>query len=154
MTTTAQQDASSPFLALQRVYLKGQSLELPQGASIFVTPAEPAMNLAMQVENRPLAENIHEVSIRATLTAQFEGKTLYLLEVEQAGIFELRNLSAQQLQDVLEIQAPAMLAPYLRSQVTDTLVRATLPVFYLPEINWMAVAAEQRSTKATDAALH
>lgn len=154
MTDTLQQENNQPFLAIQRVYLRGQSLELPQGASIFVTPAEPAMNLALQVENKNLAENIYEVAIRSTLTAQSGDKTLYLLEVEQAGIFELRNLTQEQLRDVLEIQAPAMLAPYLRSQISDALTRATLPLFYLPEINWPGIAAEQRAGASNKGPVH
>lgn len=150
MTDSVAQQApdNQPFFGIQRVYLRGQSLELPQGAQVFVTQATPAMNLAVQVENKALAENIYEVAIRATLTAEHEGKTLYLLEVEQAGIFEARNLAPEILRDVLEIQAPAILAPYLRTQLSDSLTRATLPLFYLPEINWAAVATEQRTAAA------
>jgi preprotein translocase subunit SecB len=52
---------------------------------------------------------------------------------------------------MLEIGAPSILAPYLRAQLSDVLTRATLPVFLLPEINWPAMANEQRAQAAAQA---
>ncbi len=136
---------NQPFFGIQRVYLKGQSLELPLGAKVFLEAGAPAMNLNLQVESAGLAEGIFEVSIRATLTAELNGKVLFLLECDQSGIFEIRNVDQAQLADILEIAAPAMLAPYLRAQLADTLTRATLPMFYMPEINWPALAQQRRA---------
>ncbi len=148
MTDIVDQASAQPFFGIQRVYLKGQSLELPLGANVFLESGAPAMNLNLQVESSVLAEGVYEVLIRATLTAELNGKTLFLLETDQAGIFEARNFTVEQLADVLEISAPAILAPYLRTQLGDTLTRATLPMFYMPEINWMALAQQRRSEMA------
>lgn len=145
MTDTAVPAQTEPFFGIQRVYLKGQSLELPQGAQVFLEQGAPAMNLNLQVESAALADSVFEASIRATLTAELNGKVLFLLEVDQAGIFEVRNMDAQQQADVLEIGAPSILAPYLRTQLSDSLTRATLPMFYMPEINWPALAQQRRA---------
>lgn len=127
--------------------MKGQSLEIPAGARLFLEAATPELNLALQVGIESLAPDTFEVSLRSTLTATIAGKTVYLVEVDQAGIFEVRA-APEQCADMLEIGAPSMLAPYLRAQISDALTRATLPVFLLPEINWPAMAMEQRALAA------
>lgn len=143
--------AAQPVFGIQRIFLKGQSLELPQGAQVFLETQPAAMNLNLQVENSQLADGVYEVLVRATLTADVNGKTMFLLEVDQAGIFEVRNVEQQQLIDILEIGAPSILSPYLRSQLSATLTQATLPMFYMPEINW-PVLAQQRRAEAAAAA--
>lgn len=130
---------SQAVFNIQRTYLKGISLELPKGAETFLQQGNPNIDLNLGVSSSLLADGIFEVNLRATVTSQIDGKTLFLLEVDQAGIFEIRNIPAEQMQGVLEVSCPAILAPYLRAQVADALSRATMPIFYLPEINWLAM---------------
>lgn len=136
---------TNPFFGVQRVYMKGQSLEIPAGARLFLETATPELNLALQLNVSDLVPGVHEVALRGTLTASLQGKTVYLVEVDQAGIFEVRNATVAQRADMLEIGAPSILAPYLRAQLADALTRATLPAFFLPEINWAAMAQEKRA---------
>ena len=140
-----------PFFGIQRIFLKGQSLELPLGSKLFMETGAPTINLALQIESKLLMPDVFEVSIRGTLTSTLDEKTLFLLEAEQAGIFEIRDVPPSQLADILEIGAPAILAPYLRTQLADSLTRATLPAFYMPEINWPVLAMERRSQAAVAA---
>jgi len=146
--------ANEPFFGIQRTYLRGQSLEIPLGAQAFLEQGTPTMNLNLQIENRLLADAVYEVVLRATLTSEINGKTLFLLEADQAGIFEIRNVSDEHLRDLLEINGPAILGPYLRAQLADTLTRATLPLFYMPEINWPALAMQNRQQQAQPVQLH
>jgi preprotein translocase subunit SecB len=132
---------------IQRTYLKGISLELPKGAETFLQQGNPNIDLNLGVSSTLLADGVFEVNLRATLTSQIDGKTLFLLEVDQAGIFEIRNIPAEQMQGVLEVSCPGILAPYLRAQIADAQARATLPIFYLPEINWLAMF-QQRAAEA------
>lgn len=144
--------ANQPSFGIQRVFLKGTSLELPLGSKLFLQQGQPQLNLAVQVNNEQLQDGVFEVSLRATLTSALADKTLFLVEVEQAGIFTASNMTPEQLANILEIAAPTILAPYLRAQISDTLTRATLPPFLLPEINWGAMAMERRAQTAGQAA--
>lgn len=144
----AQGSQPQPAFGIHRVFLKGQSLEMPQGAQTFGAnePVDATVNI--QVSNAPVAPGVFEVSIRATLTAAIKTKPLYLLEVEQSGIFEAHNFDAAGMFQILEATAPTILMPYLRAQITDTLAKATLPGFYLPEINMHAMAEKKRQELA------
>lgn len=143
--TTETTPTPVPFFGVQRIFAKGISLEIPAGPKLFLTGAAPSLNMAIQVINAQLAEGVYDVTLRATLTGSLEEKTAYLVEVEQTGVFDIRNVDAQGLADMLEIGAPSILSPYLRAQLADVLTRATLPTFFLPEINWHAMAAENRA---------
>lgn len=160
MTETVQApDASSTegSFGIQRIFLKGASLELPMGANIFRITNPAALNLSLQVATEVLDTAVFETSIRATLTSTVDGKVVSLIEIEQAGIFEAKNLTPEQLADVREISAPTILAPYLRAQLADMLTRATLPGFFMPEINWTQLAHDNRARaleEAKGAVLH
>lgn len=137
--------STDPFFGVQRVFLKGASLEVPAGSELFLSTAAASLNLALQITTTQLTEGVMEVALRGTLTGTVAEKTAYLVEIEQAGIFEIRNTTPEQQADMLEIGAPSILAPYLRANLADVLTRATLPAFFMPEINWPAMAATNRA---------
>lgn len=155
MTTTSQAPATSSTEAtfgIQRIFLKNASFELPGGAKTFLMTEPPKLTLNLQIGTTVLAPDVFETVVRATLTATVGDVTGYLVEIEQGGVFEAKNLTPQQLADCYEISAPSILAPYLRAQLSDFLTRATLPMFLLPEINWGAMAHENRERAAQAAA--
>lgn len=156
-TSQAPATANDSVFGIQRTYLKGASLELPRGAETFLQEGAPHIELNVGVSSAQLADGIFEVVLRGTLNSTIDGKTVFLLEVDQAGIFEIRNVPVEHMQGVLEVSCPSILTPYLRAQVADMLARATLPVFHMPEVNWMAMHAQrvaEQPQAANDATLH
>ena len=148
-TTPAVVDAAEqqPTFTLQRAYVRGMSLEMPLGANTFLQAGNPHLDLSVNVTPTEIQPGVFEVVLRATLTSTLEGKTMFLLELDEAGIFEIRNIPAEHMPAVLEVNCPTILTPYLRAQVADMMTRATLPVFHLPEVNWV-VMFEQRQQAA------
>lgn len=139
-----------PSFQIQRVYLKGQSLEIPHAPAIFLEQGEMKLDLHLSPTVQTLEGTISEVTLRATVTAKIGEKVAYVLEVDQAGIFDVQNLSAQDTMQALEVKGSEILASYLRAAVSDTLSRSSLPAFILPEINWL-VAYQQRIASTTPA---
>lgn len=142
-----------PVFALQRAFLKGASLEIPGIPEVFqpATPPHVDVNLGLTITR--VGDVQYEVVIRGTVTFrpnQEDTRALLVLEADQAGVFEVRNIPEEHLPEVLEVGAPSILAPYLRVVISDMLTRATLPPFYIPEINWAAV--RQQNLQANQAA--
>lgn len=137
--------SQEPSFQMHRIFLKGISLEMPQGPNVFLSKSQPALNVNLNVEQKKLSDNVYEVTVTSTLTAHVDEKVGYLLEIQQAGIFEGLNLTKEQLLDALEIGAPSILAPYLRAQISNSLAAATLPIFYMPDVNWAAMAQAKRN---------
>ncbi|GGI19818.1 MAG: protein-export chaperone SecB [Oxalicibacterium faecigallinarum] len=125
-----------PVFQIQRVYLKDLSLEQPNSPEIFLEQEAPAIEVAVDVGARPLAEGIFESTVTITVTAKVKEKTAFLVEGKQAGIFEIRNIPDEQFDPLLGIGCPNVIYPYLRANIADMITRAGFPPVHLSEINF------------------
>jgi preprotein translocase subunit SecB len=125
-----------PVFQIQRVYLKDLSLEQPNSPQIFLEQEAPNIEVAVDVAAGNLAEGIYESSVTITVTAKIKDKVAFLVEGKQAGIFEIRNIPAEQLDPVLGIACPNIIYPYLRANIADAITRAGFPPVHLTEINF------------------
>ncbi|HSQ05403.1 MAG TPA: protein-export chaperone SecB, partial [Burkholderiales bacterium] len=84
-------------------------------------------------------EGLFEVVLTITVTAKIKDKTMFLVEVAQAGIFQIRNVPQPDLDAVLGTLCPATLLPYAREVVATTLWRTSLPPVTLQHMNFDAI---------------
>jgi preprotein translocase subunit SecB len=78
--------------------------------------------------------------------AQAAEKTVWLIELQQAGAFGIRNVPPQDMQRLLGIFCPNYLLPYARQVISDLLMKGGFPPFLLPPVNFEALfnqAAQQ-----------
>jgi len=143
----AEQD-QTPVFQLQRMYLKDLSLEQPNSPQILLEQQQPQVDIQLQMSAEGVTEGLFEVSVMATVTTKVGDKTLFLVEAKQAGIFEIRNLPADQLQGVLGVVCPQMIYPYLRAIVSDVCTRAGFPPILLAEVNFQAMYEAQQQAQA------
>jgi len=132
---------------VQRIYLKDASLEMPNAPAIFLEQSAPQVDVQMDIGSEKIADGVHEVVVRVTVTARVKDKVLFLAEAKQAGIFEVRGLPTEQFDPVLGIVCPGIVYPYLRSNVADLVSRTGLPAIHLAEINFEALY-RQRVTQS------
>lgn len=125
-----------PVFQIQRIYLKDMSLEQPNSPAIFLEQDAPAIEVAVDVDAEALADGIFESSVTITVTAKINDKVAFLVEGKQAGIFEVRNIPAEQLDPLLGIACPNIVYPYLRANIADAITRGGFPPVHLAEINF------------------
>lgn len=130
------QQAQQPVFAIQRVYLKDLSLEIPGAPHIFLEPNQPSVEVQLSVETGQIAEGVFQSAVTATVTTRIDDKVAFLVEAEQAGIFEIRNIPEEQLPILLNVVCPNIVYPYLRSNVADVVQRSGFPPIHLAEINF------------------
>jgi preprotein translocase subunit SecB len=134
-----------PVFQIQRVYLKEASLEQPNSPAILLEQEQPAVDIQLGVEASQAADGVFEVSVTATVTTKLKEKTVFLVEVKQAGIFEIRNLPPEQMNPIMGIACPQIVYPYLRANVADIVTRAGFPPVHLAEINFQAMYEQQHA---------
>jgi preprotein translocase subunit SecB len=137
---------------LQRCYLKGLSVELPNSPKVFLEQGQLNMDLNLALSNTQLDATVFEVVVRGTLTAKLGDQVVYLIEAEQAGIFALPGASGATLDKVLNVDCPALVYPYMRSLMADIIARTGLPVFHLPQVSWNAMYQDAVKAQALAAA--
>jgi preprotein translocase subunit SecB len=125
-----------PIFQIQRVYLKGLSLEQPNSPAIFLEQEAPDIEVAVSTIAEKQDENIFETTVIITVTAKVNDKVAFLVEGKQAGIFEVRNIPPAQLDPLLGIGCANIVYPYLRANIADAITRAGFPPVHLSEINF------------------
>jgi len=143
MSSEATAETSQPIFQLQTIYLKDLSLEQPNSPAIFLEQKMPDLQITVNVGVDALAETTYETSVTVTLTAKVGDRTAYLIEGKQAGIFEVRNLPKETLDQVLYITCASIVYPYLRANVADVVLRSGFPPVHLVEINFEAYYRER-----------
>ena len=141
-------DNDSPVFQIQRVYMKEASLEQPNSPAILLEQEQPSVDIQLGVEAQQAAEGMFEVAVSATVTTKIGDRTVFLAEVKQAGIFEIRNIPADQMQAVMGIACPQIVYPYLRANVADLITRGGFPPVHLAEINFQAMYEQQQAQQA------
>ena len=151
MAEAASTISADPVFQIQRVYLKDLSLEQPNSPAILLEQEQPAVDIQLGVDATPVADGMFEVTVTATVQTKIKDKTVFLVEAKQAGIFEIRNLGAEQMGPILGIACPQIVYPYLRGNVGDIITRAGFPPVHLAEINFQAMYEAQQEQADADA---
>lgn len=128
--------AQAPAFAIQRVYLKDLSVEIPHAPRIFLETQQPTVDVQMDVGSEQITEGIYESTVTITLTAKVAEKVAFLIEARQGGIFEIRNVPEDQMPLLVNVVCPNIVYPYLRSNIADTVQRTGFPPMHLAEINF------------------
>lgn len=151
MTT---QDA--PSFAIEKLYVKDLSLEVPHAPEIYLERDAPEVNIQLQTGARGLGDGVFEVTLTVTVTAKLGEKTVFLVEVNQSGIFRIKNVPEDNLQPLLSIACPNILFPYAREVVSDSLTRAGFAPVLLQPVNFEALYAarvqQEEAAETTGAA--
>ena len=143
----------APVFQIQRVYLKEASMEQPNSPAILLEQEQPSVDIQLGIEANPVAEGVFEVSVTATVHTKIKDKTVFLVEVKQAGIFEVRNLPEEQMGPIMGIACPQIVYPYLRGNVADLIQRSGFPPVHLSEINFQAMYEQQALQAAANPAV-
>lgn len=141
-------EAQNPVFQIQRIYLKDLSLEQPNSPQILLEQAQPQVEINLSLGAGSVGDGIFEVTVTATVTTKVNEKTLFLVEAKQGGIFEIRNIPDEQLQQIIGIACPGIIYPYLRAIVSDVCTRAGFPPVLLSEVNFQAMYEAQQAQQA------
>lgn len=114
-------EQNNPHIAVNSQYIKDFSFENP-GAPGTLANMEGApqieLSLDLNVQRLPDA-NYYEVEIAINAKARIEQKTLFLVDLKYAGIFNLINIPEEQIEMLLAIHCPSIIFPYARKIIAD-----------------------------------
>ena len=150
-------EQQQPVFSIEKLYVRDLSLEIPNAPRIFLDRETPEVNIQLHTKSERIDEGMYEVLLTITATAKVKEKTMFLVEVQQAGIFQIRHVPESEMEAVLGIACPNILFPYLREVVSDIVSRAGFNAVILSPVNFEALyyqgkqQAEQNSATAEKA---
>ncbi len=141
MSEPNNEQAAQQF-AIQRIYLKDASFEAPNSPAIFTAEWKPEVNIDLNTAANPIDDGLFEVVLNITATCSMDGKTVYLAEVHQAGLFTVSGIPEEQMAPMLHSFCPNILFPYAREEISSLVTKGSFPQLLLAPINFDALYAQ------------
>ena len=134
------EEQQQAVFAIEKVYLKDASLEVPGAPQIFLENEAPQVEVNIHTAARTLEQpGLYETVLTVTVTSKLKERTAFLVEVAQGGIFQIRNVSEQDVEPILGIACPNVLLPYAREAVANLVTRAGFPPVLLQHMNFDSI---------------
>jgi len=135
---------------IQKIYLKDVSFESPRSPQVFTSgEAQPQINVQLKTSNQLIAENVYEVVLGVTLTAKVEESTAFLVEIKQAGLFNIAGFTEEALGGMLGAYCPETLFPYAREAISELISKGGFPQLLITPVNFNALYTEQMQQAAS-----
>ncbi len=147
--------------AIKKLYVKDVSFESPTSPRSFSYQKwEPKIDLNLTNKQTHIEADIYEAVLSVTATISIEDETAFLVEVHQAGLFQIAGFEDEQKSYLLGSQCMNILFPYAREVVSDMSVRGGFPPLVMAPVNFDALYQqhmqqqheEQGEVSADDAA--
>ena len=130
-------DPDAPRVQVVGQYIKDLSFENPGvggGAN-----ARPQIELNVDLQARQLQVEHFEVEMKLRVNAKAEDRSLFLLELVYAGLFQLHAIPDEIRQQVLLIEAPHIMFPFARRIVADVIRDGGMPPLMIEPIDFAAL---------------
>lgn len=135
---------------IQKIYVKNISLESPNSPQVFREQWKPSVHMDIANSADELGGNLYEVTLSVTATVSHEEKTIYLVEVQQAGIFLMADFPREIIGRMVATVCPNIMFPYVREVVSDLVTRAGFPQLLLAPVNFDALYLQHQQKAAAE----
>jgi preprotein translocase subunit SecB len=140
-------------ISVAKIYVKDFSFESPMAPTVFKTDKwSPKTNLNLRSSNSEVEKGVHEVVLTITVDAKEDDKTVFLVEIQQAGLFELAGYDDGERAAITGSYCPSILFPYAREAIASTIQKGGFPEFVLQPINFDALYMQSQQQAAAAAA--
>jgi preprotein translocase subunit SecB len=129
--------AGQPRVLVVGQYIKDLSFENPGAPNSVVQ--RPGIDLGVDLQARRMDADHFEVELKLRVTAKAEEKSIFLLELVYAGLFQIQNIPDEVLQQVLLIEAPHLIFPFARRIVADAVRDGGMPPLLIEPIDFAAL---------------
>lgn len=143
-------DENSPVFRMQKMYIKDFSFENPNAPAVFQVPnQEPKVEVNLKLNNRKLDDDHYEIGLQITakiVDKNNDDKTMFIMEIEHAAAFLMKNIPAEHMEMVLGVDCPTLLFPFTRQIVSQISVDGGFIPFLMEPINFMALYQNSKNT--------
>ena len=142
----AQAQPKAPQMRILAQFIRDLSFEnilSQKGLSGDVKP-QISVQVGLDAKRRP-TEGQYEVSTKYTVTSKNEGTddTLFVMELDYAGLFHIDNVPDEQMHPFLMIECQRMLFPFARRIVSDMTRDGGFPPVNLDNVDFVAIYRQQ-----------
>ena len=139
-------------LVLQKIYIKDFSFESPKSPEIFTSNVNAETQLNLRSGHRQVDDQHIEVTLTLTVKSQALDTTVFLIELVQAGVFQITGYSQEELAALIGSFCPGTLYPFAREAIADIANKGGFPQLLLQPINFDALYLQAKQQQMSEAA--
>jgi preprotein translocase subunit SecB len=141
--------AAEKRISIVKIYVKDFSFESPQAPQVFKSGEwSPKTDLNLRSAHTPVDGNHHEVVLTITVEAKDNDNSVFLIELHQAGLFEISGYEDEEFKAIIGSFCPNILFPYARESIASIVQKGGFPEFVLQPINFDALYMQSRKQQA------
>jgi preprotein translocase subunit SecB len=130
-------------------YIKDLAFELPSAPQIFLNPQDkPNIALSIDIDAKKISAEIFEISLKVAANATLEDAPFFNCKLTYAGLFSIKQLEGDMLEQILLIYCPNILFPFLRRIITNITSDAGLAPLMLDPIDFADLYARRKAANA------
>jgi preprotein translocase subunit SecB len=138
-----EQQPADRQIGIQKIYVKDFSFESPKTPQVFgQSDWNPKTDLNLRSSHTTIADDHHEVVLTITIEARQNEETVFLVELHQAGLFNIAGYSEEEFKAIVGSFCPNILYPYAREAISGVVAKGGFPEFILQPINFDALYAQ------------
>ncbi len=143
---------SAPTLRALSQFVKDLSFENPANQ---LPEGQPNIDIGIDVSAAPHdgGQGVYETSLKLKARAHIGEATLFLMELDYCGLFQILGLSEQDAEAALLIECPRMLFPFARRLVADITREGGFPPLLIDPVDFVNLYRQQKQRQDRDAAM-
>lgn len=136
------------MIEIKYIYVKDASFESPHTPQILEQQWNPNVDIKLHSLNAKIEENdLYESILQVTVTAKNEETTIFVAEVEQAGVFQIAELDGEELDKTLQVECPNILFAYAREAISSMVSKGGFPQLLMAPINFESIYIQKHYAK-------
>jgi preprotein translocase subunit SecB len=143
---------TTPAVGIITQYVKDLSVENPSAPDVFQWTETPQIDVQFNIGAEPMGNEVHEVTLKLTITAASQRGTIYIVDLAYCGLIGMRNVGEDQAHAFLYAEAPRLLFPFARSVVASAVRDAGFPPLMVDPVDFNGLYAQQLANRRAEEA--
>ncbi|NRA74060.1 MAG: protein-export chaperone SecB [Rickettsiales bacterium] len=137
---------NQPQVVINTQYVKDLSFESPEAPACFMEiKTAPKIDLALDIKVQDLQKESYEIVLKIDAKALLNEKTLFMVELEYAGLFSIKNIDKDdQKEQILLIYCPSLIFPFARRVIADVTRDGGFQPLMVNPIDFAALYMQQK----------
>ncbi|PIB26563.1 protein-export chaperone SecB [Amylibacter kogurei] len=142
----------APSMQCVNQYIRDMSFENIAAQKNIGKSVQPEISVQVNLDARKGGDDQYEVIQKLTVSAKTDEETVFLMELDYAGLFVIQNVPEDQLHPFLMIECPRMLFPFMRRIVRDVTADGGYPPLNVDNIDYLALYRAELQRRAAEEA--
>jgi preprotein translocase subunit SecB len=136
----AEANQAPPQLNVLAQYVKDLSFENPNApGSLQQQSQAPKINIQINVNAKPLAQNDFEVELKIEGRAEVPNLFLFSFDLLYAGVFKIQNVPQENVHAIVMIECPRLLFPFARETIATAVRNGGFPPLMIDPVDFVSL---------------